>query len=133
MFRWIFVSIFLFAATLPATAKTHSVTVPANRTSAVLSFHLYIEANCYYPSDVKSDVTRQGEHGTIKVVYKRLKIPDEARTRCAGQTAGALIVTYTPKRGYRGEDSARIVFRYPRYEGAIRTKSDILNLKITVK
>jgi hypothetical protein len=44
-----------------------------------------------------------------------------------------MIVTYTPSRGYRGKDSARIVFRFPRYEGAIRTKSDTWNLSITVK
>jgi len=133
MVRCFFVSMFLLAATLPAVAKDRSVTVLANRTSGVTSFHVYNNSTCYSPGHVKSEVTRQGEHGTVKVVYKRLKLPDNARGRGAGRNASAIVTTYTPNRGYRGKDSARIVFRYPRFESDNRTKSSTLNLSITVK
>ena len=133
MFRWFIASILLLAAALPATAKDRSVTVPANRTSGVVSFHVYNEATCYSPGKVKSDVTREGKHGTIKVIYQRRKLPNDVRGRCAGRIAGAMLITYMPNRGYRGKDSARIVFHYPRFEGDIRTKSSTLNLSITVK
>lgn len=133
MTRLFLLSVFLLAAALPATAKDRSVTVPANRTSGISSFHVYNYATCYSPGHIKSDVTRQGENGTVKVVYKRLKLPDDVRGRCAGLNAGALVITYTPNRGYRGKDSARVIFRYPRFEGDNRTKSSTLNLSITVK
>ena len=116
LFVCIFASLLLLL-TSAANAKDSAVTVNANRTTPINGFWVFAEANCHNPGRLKHHVDRKPEHGKVDVRFEMRAIPKEVSKRCAGRRGAAMVIYYTPDRGYRGKDSTTVSFQFPQYEG----------------
>lgn len=117
---------------VPLAAHAKSVSVKANKTTALTGFYVYNPKNCHSSGQLKYKITRKPEHGTVTVKFQRGTIPDDAR-RCAGKQAGAMVVYYKPRGGYRGKDNATVVFYHQAYENSHQTRPQRFNYNISVK
>jgi hypothetical protein len=115
--------------TLPANAQE----VPANKTSEVGVFFVYNESTCGHIGKLKHFITRKPKNGRIDVNFERRKIKPSLSTRCAGRTSSVMVIRYTPNSGYRGRDAAKVVIRFPEFNGDYASKAEPFNYKFVVK
>ncbi len=116
-----------------AHAESETASVPANRTTAISGFYIYQKQNCYSGGKVDYKVTNKPDHGKVTVQYQRRKLGDSAG-KCAGKQAGAMVIQYTPNRGYRGKDKFSVSFYFNKFSGAGGTpRARNISYNLTVK
>ena len=121
---------FVFSFVIPSYAETQSVTVRSGSSKTVSSFFVYNRVSCNATPFPKWSI-KQPKHGTLTVKKTRRTIPKGRK--CAGRAHNLVVVIYKSKAGYRGSDTGKVVFRYPKYRGeAVFAYYDI-RYKISVK
>lgn len=115
----------------PIMAETVKKTVPANRSTVLTGITLFNSMNCDHGPIPKVTLKTSPKHG--KVTFKR-KVIKISSGRCKGKTMSGTLVIYTPKRGYRGQDSFKSQFSYDRYvTGSMAKAYNSDTFKLTVK
>jgi len=118
-----------------AHAETESVTVRANRSTSLMSFSVFVKSSCYTSGKVDYSFSNKPDHGKVTVSYQRYTLGKSAG-RCAGKPAGAMVVNYTPDRGYRGKDKFTLMFHYSLFHGELGNmprKTSHYTYNVTVK
>lgn len=115
----------------PALAGTVKKTVPANRSTVLTGISLFNSMNCNHGPIPKVKLKSAPKHG--KVTFKK-KVVKVSSGRCKGKTMTGTLVIYTPKRGYRGQDSFKSEFSYDKYvTGSTARAYNSDTFKLTVK
>jgi hypothetical protein len=95
----------LFAAGSAAQAEDYKV--PANKTSGLTFFYVYSELNCAFGSKPTFKVLTEPKHGKIFSKWMKLNLTDVPKN-CKGRPVYGTAIFYTPEKGYRGKDHARV-------------------------
>ena len=103
-----------------------SANLPAGRSSRVTFVAAFNPKTCASLGRTKVSVSGVAG-GSISTAGATRSVPASAlragSRKCAGQSMRGTTVTYTPKRGFRGEDSFRVRVSYPS-TGGRRAKSE---------
>lgn len=83
-----------------------------------MRFSVFVKQSCYTSGKVDYSFSNKPDHGKVTVSYQRYALGKGAG-RCAGRQAGAMVVQYTPDRGYRGKDNFTISFHYSLFHGSL--------------
>jgi hypothetical protein len=97
-----------------AMAETLSKRVPANKTST-LDLYMRWSNDCKNLGTITSGFSKKASHGSVRPSVVTASIPSSAdfgNAACAGKKIKALRVSYTPKKGYKGNDSVTIWVDY---------------------
>jgi len=132
--RYFVIFAFLLCACLSsaAHAESETVTVGANRTTALGGFFIYQKQNCYSGGKVDYKVTNKPDHGKVTIRYERHQLGKSAG-KCEGRPAGAMVVRYTPDRGFRGKDKIVVSFYFDKFAGGGAPRSRTVTYTVTVK
>ena len=88
-------------------------TVPANKTSAV-GFIYYSTGrgyDCHGSGRGTYRVKKAASHGTVRLEWRKVK--GDFQGGCKGKTMAGLAVWYTPRKGYRGDDTFTVQLNVP--------------------
>ncbi|WP_350333008.1 hypothetical protein [Coralliovum pocilloporae] len=127
--------IFLFMGLLPASvsfADTHTQTVRANKKTAVYNMAIYNRRHCTYAQMPEVVIVRDPKHGKVTTGKSSQKLSKNTGF-CAGKRVKAINVFYKPNRGYRGDDTFKVRFRWSSYDGSPTYDTSDTNFEITVK
>lgn len=115
----------------PALAETVKQTVPANRSTVLGGVSLFNKMNCSHGPTAKLKLKTPPKHG--KVTFKK-KVIKASSGRCKGHDMHGTLIIYTPKRGYRGQDSFKSEYSYDKYAtGSMDRAYNSDTFKLTVK
>jgi hypothetical protein len=107
LFASIITACLLTMAATSAFAETF--TVPANKTSVLTFYYVYLESTCSTGNKPEFKVLTQGEHGTVSAKWMAVKL-EKARKNCQGAPVHGTAIFYTPKKGFHGVDHVKIAF-----------------------
>ncbi|MDH6266734.1 hypothetical protein M2360_002130 [Rhizobium sp. SG_E_25_P2] len=88
-------------------AQAEDYKVAANKTSGLTFMYVYSEINCAFGSKPTFKVLTEPKHGKIFSKWMKLNLTD-APKNCKGRPVYGTAIFYTPNKGYRGEDYARV-------------------------
>jgi hypothetical protein len=129
--RVFFIAIFAVAVASQAFAETR--TVAPGKTSPILFYVVYDPSRCHYGSKPTPRVTTQPAHGKLSFQWISHKITDGMQN-CNGKVVKGMLVTYTPAKGFHGQDKARFALTGSGiYPGAGYSLTGGYNIDITVK
>jgi hypothetical protein len=100
IFKLALVAAAALATASPALAE--SLTIPAGKPSHLGFWHTYNQY-CSYGSKPTFRITKAPEHGTVTASWTAYKMGEDTRN-CKGKYVKGMLITYTPHKGYRGED-----------------------------
>jgi hypothetical protein len=88
-------------------------TIPANKTSGIGFFYFATNMghNCQSSGRGKFKVSRQPEHGVVRLEWRKLKA--DFQGGCKNSTMGGVAAWYTPHKGFRGQDDFTIRIDVP--------------------
>ena len=81
--------------------------VPAGKSSIILYYVVYNPETCASGSKPQTKVNQQPAHGTIRFEWFAHK-PTKGAYNCNGTLVRGMLVIYTPNKGYRGPDKAKV-------------------------
>jgi len=99
---------------------------------ALGGFFIYQKQNCYSGGKVDYKVTNKPDHGKVTIRYERHQLGKSAG-KCEGRPAGAMVVRYTPDRGFRGKDKIVVSFYFDKFAGGGAPRSRTVTYTVTVK
>jgi hypothetical protein len=111
-------------------AETVAVRAQAGKRNAIQSFGSYSIDQCTGAAVPEARIAKQPENGKLEVIEERRPIQ---AGRCGTITANVLVIYYTPKSGFRGQDSASVDFTSQVFAESSRIRSSRLSLDISVK
>lgn len=120
----------LAAGISPSVAEDFRRTVPAGKQSPIGSIGTYNTFTCAPSAVPQARVSRQPEHGKVKIVEVRHTMN---AGRCGTVAANVLVIYYTPEPGYRGPDSASVDFLSFAFAEGQTMRSTGYTFQITVK
>lgn len=88
-------------------AQAEDYKVQANRTSGLTFIYVYSELNCAFGSKPTFKVLTEPKHGKIFSKWMKLNLTDVPKN-CKGKPVYGTAIFYTPNKGFRGEDHARV-------------------------
>jgi hypothetical protein len=113
MIKYIAGVAFLVAGLSTAAAETHSRDVSARKAS-VVNGHVYYDQNqCTSGPIAQVKVKVEPKHGSVQI--RRTTYSPPKGRRCYGKKFNAVVVVYTPKKGYRGKDTFKTSYSMPKY------------------
>jgi hypothetical protein len=130
IFTFILGAMAVFAAATSSFAEDR--TVPANKTSVISFYYVFLEETCSFGAKPTFKVLSPPEHGTITSRWINVKLKD-VRKNCKGRPIYGTAVFYTPNKGYRGKDSARVGFGKVEIPMALPMSSRAMSFDITVQ
>ena len=129
-----FASAFVFVAVgLSASMSlAEDRTVPAGRSSPIDLFATAAKNDCSTSGKPTTFISRKPAHGTISFQWVATTM-DKVFGFCGSKPMKGMLTIYTPDKGFRGQDTATVGFRYPTYSGSNTTSSSSRTYNITVK
>ena len=118
----------VFSLVLPVTAGAEQVS--ANKTTVLDAFSVFNEDTCGHLGQLDYSIRTEPKNGTIDVRYEKHRLEEG---RCAGRVAGIMVIRYTPNRGFRGQDKATVVMRYPEFVGGSYKRSRHFRYNLDVR
>ncbi len=120
----------ILVSTSNVNAEKLEKTVKANHSSYLTGMALFSRRTCLGQRFPK--LSRwSADHG--KVSIRKIKQKIAKGKRCAGNTFYYAVVDYTPKRGYRGKDTAKFTLTGPRWADGSGHRANNYTVDITVK
>lgn len=105
-------TIVTLALAMPATAKSFKKIVRSGQATEIAYMGSFNTRNCDVGPIPKAEIKVKPQYGTLTI--KTMHHPIN-KGKCAGMDMKVRAVFYTPNRGYRGTDKARIKFSRPQY------------------
>lgn len=121
----------LVGVTGPALAGTHSRDVAANKSSVVNGHVYYNRHECTSGPIAQVKVKVKPKHGSVKI--RRTTYSPPKGKRCDDKKFNAVLVIYTPQRGYRGKDTFKTNYSMPKYVQGSQINYYTDTYKINVK
>ncbi len=109
-------ALFLLASIAIAQAETQRVTVKRGKTTLVGAHYVYEEGTCRTAILPKLKLENSPANGRVAFSKYAGRITEKGH-KCEGAPIKAMLVKYTPKRGYRGTDTFSVSYRWYRYIG----------------
>jgi len=135
MFRLFILLSFVLAPlaflTHPVSAATVNVKTKSGRSVSVTSYGNFNKGSCASAALPRFKVTRKPKHGQFRHVARTVKITNKGR--CKGKSIKAIIVIYTPEKGFRGQDSGQVSFTHFRYTEGAATRHVGVKVNVTVE
>ncbi len=103
--------------------------VKANRSTGIYGYSQYNANSCGSGAPPKFTI-KSVEHGKITGGTYKFKIK---KGPCKGRQVKGVGFKYTPKRGFRGLDKARVILSMPRFSDDSGHSSRTLDFRIQVK
>lgn len=125
------ISAAMLLAPSTASAQSKSVTVNGNRPTTIYSFGVFNESTCTagpYP-ELQKGYSR-AQHGTLKARRTTAKLTGGI---CKDKTTRGIVVIYTADSGFRGTDTVRLGFSYPRYTSGNTPSSKTATVSVKVR
>ncbi len=113
MIKYVLSAAVLMASLNTAAAETHSRDVAANKATVVNGHVYYNRHECTSGPIAQVKLKVKPKHGSVKI--SRTTYTPPIGKRCDNKKFNAVIVTYTPKRGYRGKDTFKTSYSMPTY------------------
>jgi len=116
------------ALLLPGASSAQNVAqsgVRANATGVLLAIPSW-NADCLFGGYPRVSVTDQPGHGSVKVMQQSGLIIPASAGMCAGKKVKGIVIYYTPKRDFRGNDQASFRVTPPAGGGAYSVTSQII-------
>lgn len=102
----------LMGLAVPAGAE--AVAVKAGKSVTTVPVFSYSSLDCSFLPPANYRITGAPTHGKAILATRRFTMPEDSDV-CPGSSGYVLFLTYTPERGFRGDDVVRISYDAVRY------------------
>jgi len=123
-----------FSAIGLAASASHAEdrTVAAGRSTPIDMFATASKFDCSTSGKPTTFISQAPAHGTISFQWVATTM-DKVFGFCGSKPMKGMVTIYTPNKGFRGQDTVTVGFRYPTYVGSNTTSSSSRTYYITVK
>ncbi|KZK88394.1 hypothetical protein PsAD46_02352 [Pseudovibrio sp. Ad46] len=131
MIKYFVGAVFLITGLSTAAAETHSRDVAARKASVVNGHVYYNQNQCTSGPIAQVKVKVAPKHGSVEI--RRTTYNPPKGQRCYGKKFNAVVVVYTPKKGYHGKDTFKTRYSMPKYVQGSQMNYFTDTYKINVK